>query len=179
MGLIWTGKKDFSTFFVITKIFAKNVCPRRRWLRWHTVNYFNFEKWKTQYKFFFTFFEIACPRSRTRQWIRGHRRQILKAFHWLLRNILPNKTLRSIRDVVDYAETHNSYFVIEYLRENEKVRETVSPAHVRCTKSDLMYSVIGKQSWAYATFAATIQEADTLPTNSVSKLNFDSNGQHL
>ena len=83
--------------------------------------------------------------------------------------------MRSIRDVVDYAATHNSYFVIEYLRENEKVRETVSPAHVRCKESDLMYSVIGKQSWAYATFAATIQEADTLPTNSVSKLNFDSN----
>ena len=33
------------------------------------------------------------------------------------------------REVVDYADTRFSNFVIEYLRENEKFHETILPVH--------------------------------------------------
>ena len=37
LGPIWTDENGFANLFIFAKIFAKNVCPRSRWLRGHPI----------------------------------------------------------------------------------------------------------------------------------------------
>ena len=39
LGPIWTGKNGFTKYFVFTKIFTKNICPRSHRLRGHGQDY--------------------------------------------------------------------------------------------------------------------------------------------